>query len=120
MVEELTVVAEKTEPRPETQWKSVPKAFHIMAKPSGSACNINCDYCFFLKKESLYPGSNFRMSEEVHDAYIRQLFAGHQVPKVTVAWQGGEPTLMGLDFFRRSVELQKSCAKPGAVIENTF
>ena len=97
-----------------------PKAFHIMAKPSGSACNINCEYCFFLKKEALYPGSNFRMTDEVHDAYIRQLFAGHQVPNVTVAWQGGEPTLMGLDFYRRSVEFQKSCAKPGTQIENSF
>lgn len=98
----------------------VPKAFHIMAKPSGSACNLNCDYCFFLKKERLYPGSNFRMSDEVHEAYIKQLFEAHQVPQVTVAWQGGEPTLMGLDFFRRSVELQNKYRKPGTHIENTF
>jgi len=45
----------------------VPKAFHVMAKPTGSACNLNCDYCFFLKKERLYPGSNFRMADEVLD-----------------------------------------------------
>ena len=56
----------------------------------------------------------------VLEAYIRQLFEAHQVPQVTVAWQGGEPTLMGLDFFRRSVELQKKYAKPGTRIENTF
>jgi uncharacterized protein len=99
---------------------NVPKAFHIMAKPTGSACNLNCDYCFFLKKEKLYPGSDFRMSDEVHEAYIKQLFEAHQVPQVTVAWQGGEPTLMGLDFFRHSVELQKKYAKPGTRIENTF
>ena len=105
---------------PATRSAAPPKAFHIMAKPTGSACNINCDYCFFLKKEALYPDSNFRMSDEVHDAYIRQLFAGHQVPQVTVAWQGGEPTLMGLDFYRRSVEFQKTCAKPGTRIENSF
>jgi len=98
----------------------VPLAFHVMAKPTGSACNLNCAYCFFLKKEKLYPGSNFRMSDEVHEAYIKQLFEAHQVPQVTVAWQGGEPTLMGLDFFRRSVELQKKYAKPGTRIENTF
>jgi uncharacterized protein len=91
-----------------------------MAKPTGSACNLRCDYCFFLKKEKLYPGSSFRMSDEVHEAYIRQLLEAHQVPQVTVAWQGGEPTLMGLDFFRRSVELQKKYAKPGTRIENTF
>ena len=98
----------------------VPLAFHVMAKPTGSACNLNCAYCFFLKKEKLYPGSNFRMSDEVHEAYIKQLFEAHQVPQVTVAWQGGEPTLMGLDFFRRSVELQKKYAKPGTRVENTF
>ena len=99
---------------------NIPKAFHIMAKPTGSACNLNCDYCFFLKKERLYPGSDFRMPDEVHEAYIKQLFEAHQVPQVTVAWQGGEPTLMGLDFFRRSMELQKKYPKPGTAIENTF
>jgi uncharacterized protein len=99
---------------------NAPRAFHIMAKPTGSACNLNCDYCFFLKKEQLYPGSTFRMSDDVHEAYIKQLLEAHQVPQVTVAWQGGEPTLMGLDFFRRSVELQKKYQKPGTSIENTF
>jgi len=99
---------------------NAPKAFHVMAKPTGSACNLNCDYCFFLKKEKLYPGSKFRMPDEVHQAYIRQLLKAHDVPEVTVAWQGGEPTLMGLDFYRRSVELQKKYQKPGTRIENTF
>jgi len=100
--------------------QAAPQAFHIMAKPTGSACNLHCDYCFFLKKEALYPGSSFRMPDEVHEAYIRQLLEAHRVPQVTIAWQGGEPTLMGLDFFRRSVELQKKYRKPGARIENTF
>lgn len=99
---------------------SAPRAFHVMAKPSGSACNLQCDYCFFLKKESLYPGSNFRMSEVVQEAYIRQLLQYHRGASVTVAWQGGEPTLMGLDFFRRSLELQRKYRKPGMQIENTF
>ena len=99
---------------------NTPMAFHIMAKPSGSDCNLHCDYCFFLKKATLYPGSDFRMSDEVHEAYIRQLFKAHQVPSVTVAWQGGEPTLMGLDFFRHSLELQKQYARPGTRIENSF
>ena len=99
---------------------TIPQAFHLMAKPTGSACNLNCDYCFFLKKEKLYPGSDFRMSDEVHEAYIRQLLEAHQVPSITIAWQGGEPTLMGLDFFRRSMELQKKYQKTGTQIENTF
>lgn len=105
---------------PMTPSINTPKAFHIMAKPTGAQCNLHCDYCFFQKKEKLYPASNFHMSDEVHEAYIKQLFEAHQVPQVTVAWQGGEPTLMGLDFFRRSVEFQKNHAKPGTRVENTF
>ncbi len=97
-----------------------PRAFHIMVKPTGSACNLDCDYCFFLKKQRLYPGSAFRMTGAVHEAFIRQLLEAHDEPNVTVAWQGGEPTLMGLDFFRRSLELQKKFARPGTRIENTF
>jgi len=98
----------------------IPRAFHVMAKPTGAACNLNCDYCFFLKKEELYPGSTFRMPDDVHEAYIKQLFESHQVPQVIVAWQGGEPTLMGLDFFRHSIELQKKYQKPRTTVENTF
>ena len=105
---------------PENPPVKTPPAFHVMAKPTGAACNLNCEYCFFLKKANLYPDSTFHMSDEVHDAYIAQLFASHRTPQVTVAWQGGEPTLMGLDFFRRSVEVQKKLAKPGTVVENTF
>jgi uncharacterized protein len=97
-----------------------PKAFHIMAKPSGSSCNLDCAYCFYLKKGQLYPGSDLRMPEAVHEEFIRQLLEAHQVPKVTVAWQGGEPTLMGLDFFKRSLELQRRYRRQGQTIENTF
>ncbi|MCK9344361.1 MAG: anaerobic sulfatase maturase [Massilibacteroides sp.] len=97
-----------------------PLAFHIMAKPTGARCNLDCAYCFFLKKEGLYPGSNFRMTDTVMEEYIRQTIEGHRVPQVTIAWQGGEPTLMGLDFFRRAVEVQKKYAKPKTRIENTF
>ena len=97
-----------------------PRTFHVMAKPTGAACNLRCDYCFFLKKEKLYPDGEFRMSEAVHDAYLEQLFSAGPASQVTVAWQGGEPTLMGLDFFRRSLSIQKSLTKPGMVVENTF
>jgi uncharacterized protein len=91
-----------------------------MAKPTGAVCNLACTYCFFLDKELLYPGSPFRMSDETLEAYIRQLIDGHQIPRVTVAWQGGEPTLMGLDFFRRAIELQDKYRKPGMTFENTM
>jgi uncharacterized protein len=99
---------------------ATPAAFHVMAKPTGSKCNLDCAYCFYLKKEQMYPDSDFRMSDEVMEQYIRQTIAGHRVPRVTIAWQGGEPTLMGLDFFRRAVEVEKKCLKPGMRIENTF
>lgn len=96
------------------------QAFHVMAKPTGAKCNLECDYCFFLKKESLYPGSRFRMSDEVMEAYIRQTVEGHRVPQVTISWQGGEPTLMGLDFFRRTIEVEKRYVRPGLRIENSL
>jgi uncharacterized protein len=99
---------------------TIPKAFHVMAKPAGSNCNLNCAYCFFQKKGRLYSGSDFRMSDKVHEAFIRQLLVAHKEVPVTVAWQGGEPTLMGLDFFRRSIDLQKKYRHPGARIENTL
>jgi uncharacterized protein len=91
-----------------------PLAFHLLAKPTGAVCNLDCSYCFFLSKEMLYPGSRFRMADELLEAYLRQLIEAHaRVPEVTIAWQGGEPTLMGLDFFRRSVELANEYLRPG-------
>ena len=83
------------------------------AKPSGAACNLACSYCFFLDKELLYPNSNFRMSDELLETYIRQLIESHRSAEVTVAWQGGEPTLMGLDFFRKAIVLQQKYRRPG-------
>ena len=92
----------------------VPPAFHLLAKPTGAQCNLDCDYCFFLSKEMLYPDSRFRMSESTLEQYLRQLIEAHsRAPEVTIAWQGGEPTLMGLDFFRRSVEIANRYLKPG-------
>jgi uncharacterized protein len=90
-----------------------PPAFHLLAKPTGAVCNLDCSYCFFLSKEMLYPGSRFRMADELLEAYIAQLIEAHETPEVTIAWQGGEPTLMGLDFFRRSVELAERHLRTG-------
>jgi uncharacterized protein len=93
---------------------NAPRAFHLLAKPTGAVCNLDCAYCFFLSKEMLYPGSRFRMADELLDTYLRQLIESHsRVPEVTIAWQGGEPTLMGLEFFRRSVELATRYLRPG-------
>jgi uncharacterized protein len=97
-----------------------PPAVHILAKPTGAICNLACSYCFFLDKELLYEGDRFRMSDQVLDQYIHQLVEAHDVPEVTVAWQGGEPTLMGIDFYRRSIELQEKYRKPGMTFQNTM
>ena len=99
---------------------AAPPAFHLLAKPTGATCNLDCTYCFFLSKEMLYPSSQFRMSDEVLERYIRQLIDSHQTPDVTIAWQGGEPTLMGLDFFRRAVAYARQYQKPGTRIEHTI
>ncbi len=98
-----------------------PPAFHVLAKPTGAICNLDCEYCFFLSKELLYPGSRFRMADQLQEAYIRQLLDAHaHAPEVVVAWQGGEPTIMGLEFFRRSIDLQRKYALPGQRILNTL
>ena len=97
-----------------------PRVFHVMSKPTGAICNLNCEYCFFLSKEELYPGSGFRMSPSVHEAYVRQLLEAQVgADEVVMAFQGGEPTLMGLDFFRRTLELEAIYATPGQRILNT-
>src|SRR5215467_11034277 len=91
-----------------------PLAFHLLAKPTGAVCNLDCTYCFFLSKEMLYPGSRFRMADDLLETYLRQLIEAHAgAPEVVVAWQGGEPTMMGLDFFRRSVQLAARYRQPG-------
>jgi uncharacterized protein len=94
--------------------------FHLLAKPTGAVCNLDCKYCFFLSKEMLYPGSRFRMADDLLQTYIRQLLESQAGPEVNVAWQGGEPTLMGLDFFERTVELVEQFKQPGQRIAYTI
>ncbi|MCB0027576.1 MAG: anaerobic sulfatase maturase, partial [Anaerolineales bacterium] len=96
------------------------RAFHIMTKPSGAICNLDCQYCYFLSKEMMYPGSRFRMADEILENFIRQYIEAQGVPEVTFAWQGGEPTLMGLEFFERVVQHQKKHARPGLKIHNAL
>jgi uncharacterized protein len=95
-------------------------AFSVMLKPAGPVCNLNCTYCYYLEKKKLYPGKqDFKMSDTLLDSFTRQFIEAHQVPLVTFTWQGGEPTLLGLDFFRRALELQTKYAG-GKTIENAF
>ncbi len=108
-------------PQPPTPWpQDAPPAYHVLAKPTGALCNLDCQYCYFLSKAALYPGSRFHMSDALLETYIRQLIASHRTPEVTIAWQGGEPTLMGLDFYRRAGELEKRYQKPSTTIQNTI
>ena len=96
------------------------REFHLLSKPTGAVCNLDCKYCFFLSKEMLYPGSRFRMADDMLETYIRQLLESQPGPEVAVAWQGGEPTLMGLDFFKRSVELVERHRRPAQRVAYTL
>jgi uncharacterized protein len=99
----------------------MPTAFHLLAKPTGATCNLDCKYCFFLSKEMLYPGSRFRMANDLLEIYIRQLIESHRnVPEVNISWQGGEPTLMGLDFFELSIKYAEKYKKPGQALMYTI
>ena len=94
--------------------------FHIMTKPIGPLCNLDCRYCFYLEKENLYPDKkSWQMSDVVLENYIKNYIAAQPIPEVTFAWQGGEPTLLGVDFFRKVVELEKKYAD-GKKIQNAL
>jgi uncharacterized protein len=92
--------------------------FSLLIKPSGADCNLRCSYCFYLGKAALYPeSSRHRMSDAVLERLISSYMATSQ-PQYAFGWQGGEPTLMGLDFFRKVTDLQKKHGRPGAVVAN--
>ncbi len=95
-------------------------AYHLLAKPAGAACNLGCQYCFFLSKENLYPGESHLMDEATLERYIRQLIESSPGPEVQIAWQGGEPMLRGLDFYRSSVRLADKYRKPHQRILHTI
>jgi uncharacterized protein len=85
-----------------------PQGIHIVAKPIGPKCNLDCDYCFYLEKQALFPkGEDYVMSDEVLEAYITKYITMQPTPVVGFVWQGGEPTLLGLDFYKRVIELQR-------------
>jgi len=86
---------------------SRPRGIHVLAKPMGPVCQIKCDYCFYLEKRALFgQGEDYRMPDDVLAAYTAQYVRSQPTPEVEFVWHGGEPTLRGLDFFRRVVELQ--------------
>ncbi|MBT5367932.1 MAG: anaerobic sulfatase maturase, partial [Nitrospinaceae bacterium] len=99
--------------------------FHVMLKPRGAICNLDCTYCYFLEKEKLYPDAAFRMSDETLENFTRQYIEAHsgsaqRVPETTFGWQGGEPMLMGLDFFRRAAAFQEKHRPPEMRVLNAL
>ena len=96
------------------------RPFHVMTKPIGPVCNLDCSYCFYLEKEELYPDTRkWAMPDAVLEKYIREYIENQDVPEISFAWQGGEPTLLGVGYFRNVVELQKRYAN-GKTIHNAF
>ncbi len=91
-----------------------------MLKPRGPICNLRCQYCYYRPKEWLYVGSDFRMSDAVLETFTRQYMAAQRAPEVIFAWQGGEPLLMGLDFYQRALALQERYRRPGQRVVNAL
>ena len=101
-------------------YQSIPVAFHIMVKPFGPVCNLDCSYCYYLEKEKMYDTSErFRMSEQVLEKFIDEYIASQNVPVVQFVWHGGEPTMLGMDFYKKALDLQNQYSR-GKTIENVL
>ena len=99
--------------------RSPEKPFSLLVKPAGASCNLACEYCFYLPKADLYPDSRPRMTGEVLERLVASYMETRQDP-YSFVWQGGEPTLMGVEFFRAVVELQEHYAAPGTRVSNAL
>ena len=87
-----------------------PVAFNVMIKPAGSLCNLDCRYCYYLDKADIYGGVEPRMSLQMLETCVREYIQANDVPEVTFNWHGGEPLVMGLDFYRKAVALEQKYA----------
>lgn len=88
-----------------------PRSFHVVAKPVGARCNLECTYCYYLHKDDMLPGTTAsRMADDVLEEFIRQYIAGQEIDEVVFNWHGGEPALAGLDFYRKVVAVQRKFA----------
>lgn len=96
----------------------VSQTFRIICRPSGASCNLCCDYCSFPETAHPDPQSGFRMTEIVHESFIQQVLGAHRGPRVHIVWQGGEPMLSGIEFFRQSIELQNKYQRAGTRVVN--
>lgn len=97
----------------------VPSYFNLMAKPTGSLCNLKCTYCYYLEKDKLYNNHPSRMDDKTLEEFIKQYIQSQDSKEVHFVWQGGEPTLLGVDFFEKAVRLQRK-HQSGKIISNSF
>jgi len=99
--------------------RQIDREFQVFAKPAGPVCNLDCNYCYYLKKDKLYPeGELFRMPDDILESYIIQHIEATTDPVITFSWHGGEPTILGLDYFKKIVNLQKRYKPPDRKILN--
>ncbi|MDE5638568.1 MAG: anaerobic sulfatase maturase, partial [Odoribacter sp.] len=108
----------------EQEREKLQRSFSVMLKTAGPLCNLDCDYCYYLEKDALYPGkkfnlSSFRMNEEVLEKLIRDFIASQPQQKIEFVWHGGEPTLLGIEYFRKAIALQKKYAGEKEIL-NSF
>ena len=96
-----------------------PAAFNIMLKPAGSLCNLDCNYCYYLDKADIYGGREPRMTEEMLEEVVREYITANDVPEVTFNWHGGEPLVLGIDFYKKAIEFEQKYAG-GKIIHNTI
>jgi len=97
------------------------RPFQIFAKPVGAICNLDCKYCYYLRKEYLYEkGKSFRMPDDILEDYIVQHIDAFPDPVIRFSWHGGEPTVLGLDYFRKIVALQRKHQPSGRRIANSM
>ena len=96
-----------------------PMAFNIMLKPAGSLCNLSCRYCYYLDKSEIYGGREPRMTDEMLEHFVKEYIDANEVDEVTFNWHGGEPLLMGLDFYRKALECERKYAN-GKRVNNTL
>lgn len=97
-----------------------PFHFQVMVKPFGPICNLDCKYCYYLKKNSIYADSSFRMNEQILKKFTDQYIKAHTSSEITFDWQGGEPTLIGLEFFQKAIQIQNKYKAKGFKILNTI
>ena len=108
----------------EQEREKVQRNFSVMVKCVGPVCNLDCDYCYYLDKNALYPDKKFslqgfRMNEQVLEKLIRDVITSQPQKRIEFIWHGGEPTLLGIDYFQKIVDLQQKYAD-GKEIANSF